>query len=47
MSEKVAMLKLYAGKDDCVIVHLMHLKKILTCLAKFLDVSDIYIYIYI
>ncbi|XP_062152152.1 uncharacterized protein LOC133860591 [Alnus glutinosa] len=40
VSEKVAVLKLCAG-NDCLIVHLIHLKKIPTCLAKFLDVSDI------
>jgi hypothetical protein len=38
--EKVAVLKLCAG-NYCLIVHLMHFKKIPTSLYKFLDVSDI------
>jgi hypothetical protein len=40
MSEKIAVLKLCA-ENDCLIVHLLQFKKIPTCLAKFLDVSDI------
>jgi hypothetical protein len=40
MREKVAVLKLCAEKC-CLIVHLTHLKEIPTCLAKFLDLSDI------
>jgi hypothetical protein len=38
--EKVAVLKLCA-EDFCVIVHLLHLKKMPTSLHKFFDVSDI------
>jgi len=38
--EKVAVLKLCA-ENDCLIVHLTHLEKIPTSLAKFLDLSDI------
>jgi hypothetical protein len=40
VSEKVAVLKLCA-ENDCLIVHLTHLGKIPTSLAKFLDLSDI------
>jgi hypothetical protein len=40
MREKVAVLKLCAEKY-CLIVHLTHFIEIPTCLAKFLDFSDI------
>ena len=40
VTEKVAVLKLCAEKF-CLIVHLMHFKKIPTSLYKFLDLSDI------
>jgi hypothetical protein len=40
MSEKVAVLKL-CGENHCLIVHLLHFKKIPTSLAKFLDHSGI------
>jgi hypothetical protein len=40
VSEKVAALKLCA-ENECLIVHLTHLKKIPTSLAMFLDLSDI------
>jgi hypothetical protein len=40
VSEKVAVLKL-CTENDCLIVHLTHLEKIPTSLAKFLDLSDI------
>jgi hypothetical protein len=40
ISEKVAVLKL-CKNNYCLIVHLIHFKKIPVCLARFLDVSDI------
>jgi hypothetical protein len=40
MSEKVAVLKLY-GENHCLIVHLLHFKRIPTSLANFFDLSGI------